>query len=238
MFYTIYQTTCLVTDKIYIGMHKTNNLSDGYLGSGIAISRAIRKYGRENFTKEILHSLDTKEVMIAKEIEIVDEDFVSRKDTYNMKVGGQGNGGWNKGISPSKETIKKLSESNRGKNKGNIPWIKGKKHTEATLQLMRRPKSEETIEKMRVAGRLRRHTEETKRKLSKINRGRITHNAESKAKIGAFNKGKITSEETKMKMRIAALTEKRIECPYCDKTGRASNMSRWHFDNCKKRDLV
>lgn len=29
-----------------------------------------------------------------------------------------------------------------------------------------------------------------------------------------------------------------IRCPHCDKQGRASNMARWHFDNCKFTKLL
>ena len=57
----IYIITNTLDGKIYIGKHSTDDLNDGYLGSGIHIKRAIKKYGKENFTKEILAYTDTKD---------------------------------------------------------------------------------------------------------------------------------------------------------------------------------
>lgn len=89
MFYTIYKITNLVNQKIYIGAHRTDNLDDGYLGSGDKIKLAVKKYGRENFIKEIL-SLHTDEAsMYLEESRIVTKDFISSDKNYNSTVGGK-----------------------------------------------------------------------------------------------------------------------------------------------------
>jgi len=52
--YYIYLTTNLINNKKYIGKH-FGELEDGYLGSGLLLQRAIEKYGKENFSKQILY---------------------------------------------------------------------------------------------------------------------------------------------------------------------------------------
>ena len=89
-FYTIYKTTNLINNKIYIGAHKTKNKDDKYMGSGVAISKAFEKYGKENFKKEILHLLNSEEEMYLKEKEIVNEEFIKLNTNYNLKLGGDG----------------------------------------------------------------------------------------------------------------------------------------------------
>lgn len=88
--YLVYKTTCLLNGKIYIGQHQTYELDDGYIGSGIALQKAIDQFGRENFKREILFDFDNFEDMDNKERELVTEEFVNREDTYNLMVGGQG----------------------------------------------------------------------------------------------------------------------------------------------------
>ena len=88
-YYAIYQTTCKVNGKIYIGQHRTNDLNDSYLGSGTLITEDIKRYGRDAFEKKILFTFDNFEEMNNKEKELVTPEFVAREDTYNRIVGGQ-----------------------------------------------------------------------------------------------------------------------------------------------------
>jgi group I intron endonuclease len=104
----IYQTTNLVNNKIYIGVHSTNDLDDGYLGSGNAIKNAVKKHGKENFSREVLYFFDTRQQAEDKEAELVTESFIARQDNYNIKTGGAS------GCLHSTETRQKISEVKKG----------------------------------------------------------------------------------------------------------------------------
>lgn len=86
----IYKTTNLVNGKIYIGAHSAETYTDRYLGSGPLIKRAIEKYGRSNFKREIIAECVSAEVMYIVESHIVNRKFVDRPDTYNLQIGGSG----------------------------------------------------------------------------------------------------------------------------------------------------
>jgi len=88
MKYTIYKTTNLINGKFYIGQHITEDENDSYIGSGTYLSNAVNKYGKENFGKDILFIFDNFDDMNNKEIEIVDEEFISKDDNYNLSLGG------------------------------------------------------------------------------------------------------------------------------------------------------
>lgn len=90
MFYYLYQITNNINGKIYVGVHKTKNINDNYMGSGKVILNAIKKYGIENFSKTILETFNSSEEMYAKEKQIVNDEFLDRKDTYNLRRGGFG----------------------------------------------------------------------------------------------------------------------------------------------------
>lgn len=132
MFYTIYQTTNKVNGKIYIGAHKTDDLNDGYLGSGKHLKRAMEKYGIDCFEKEILFLFETEELMYQKESELVNKDFIKRNDVYNMKEGGFG--GWdhvdNTGKKFSESSRKKMSIAKKQSQKGENNSFYGKRHDE------------------------------------------------------------------------------------------------------------
>lgn len=90
MFYYLYETRNILNNKIYVGVHKTEDMNDGYMGSGKVITHALAKYGVENFTKVILETFENDEDMYAREKEVVNDDFLRRKDIYNLRRGGDG----------------------------------------------------------------------------------------------------------------------------------------------------
>ena len=124
-FYTVYKITNLVNNKIYIGVHKTTNPYDNYLVSNSIIKRAIKKYGKDSFKKEILFYCDDEITMYLKEADIVNTIFVNRKDTYNIVIGGKGNSKLDSYVVDNKigihaltfeerSKISKVNQSNRG----------------------------------------------------------------------------------------------------------------------------
>ena len=104
MKYIVYQTTSKINNKIYIGVHKTENpeIFDGYLGNGVYIYRpssyenprtyfqcAVKKYGVKNFIRTIIRVFDNEEDAYKLEAELVNEEFIKRDDTYNLILGGR-----------------------------------------------------------------------------------------------------------------------------------------------------
>jgi len=85
--FIVYKTTCLINNKIYVGSDTKNK--KWYFGSGLLISSAIKKYGKQNFIKEIidtavsLEELDEKEIYWIKKL-----DACNPKIGYNISPGG------------------------------------------------------------------------------------------------------------------------------------------------------
>ncbi len=137
----VYVTTNRINGRKYLG--KCVHKKPSYLGSGIAIRHAIKLYGRDNFTKEIIYesnSLDdvsNMERKLSMEWNVVDD-----VSWYNMKPGGTG--GSLKGQRRSEETKRKISESKKGQQ----AWNKGLAGTDIV-----------------------KHREETKRKIGLSNMG-------------------------------------------------------------------
>ena len=173
--YCIYRITNLINGKTYIGQHKYKDTPyDSYMGSGVALHRAFKKYGIENFTKDIIvANIEDKETIDRLEIKYIEFERSSNGNgCYNLANGGDGNGGWNKGKHfgpPSEETRRRISESN----KGHIT-------------------TRETRKKLSEAGKGKKHgpmSEEHKIHLSEAHKGQV-----------AWNKGKHHSDETRRRI--------------------------------------
>lgn len=87
----LYKVTCKIDDSVYIGVHSTNNLNDGYKGSGTLLKRKIEKHGWDNFTKEILSHYETRKEVLAAEAAHVNHAFLKLEHVMNLVAGG---GGW------------------------------------------------------------------------------------------------------------------------------------------------
>ena len=88
--YYIYITTNLINQKRYIGKHH-GELDDDYLGSGTLLKRAIEKYGKQNFKKDILYISQSDQENSLKEKEFI-KAFNATTDPsfYNIHEGGDG----------------------------------------------------------------------------------------------------------------------------------------------------
>ena len=165
MFY-IYRITNLINGKTYIGQHYFSlGEADNYMGSGKLLKAAIKKYGEENFKKEILEvALSKFEVNILEKYYIAKERTSNKNGCYNIANGGTG--GY-----LGEEVCKRISEAHKGKThseewkkkmRGKSPWNKGKFTSE-----------------------------ETKRKISESNKGKIAWN---KGKLASKETKKKLSE--------------------------------------------
>lgn len=92
LYYLMYVTVNKINKRFYIGVHSTNKVNDGYLGSGWLLKKAIRKYGKQQFVRCILRFFENAELMYEEEGKIVDEDFFKKykRMTYNRELGGRG----------------------------------------------------------------------------------------------------------------------------------------------------
>ena len=90
---------------------KNSYIDNTYKGSGTYLRRALKKYGTDNFNRETLFIYKSREKALLKEAEIVNLEFVARKNTYNIKTGGEG------GCIRSEETKRRISKANQNREK-------------------------------------------------------------------------------------------------------------------------
>lgn len=89
MVHTVYKTINIVNHHYYVGVHKTNDPQDDYLGSGKILKRAVAKYGRESFVKQILVQCATAEEAFAIEQRVIN-NYWGDPMCYNLVKGGHG----------------------------------------------------------------------------------------------------------------------------------------------------
>ena len=181
----VYRTTNLVNGKFYIGKDQKNDPS--YLGSGRRFKLAVKKYGKENFQKEILEyctadNIDEREIYWIKVTNAIQEG-------YNISTGGTGG------------DLGPVGNAKRAKS------LKGKKQTQVTIEKRKEAlKDREHTWGDKISESMtgktwkqsRPRSEEHRQKLSKANTGK-THSKETIAKLSEKQKGKSPGNVGKFK---------------------------------------
>lgn len=85
-----YKIVNKINGHFYYGIHSTYNIDDGYMGSCTNIRNAIKKFGIENFEKEILKEFPSRQKLLEYEKEIVNKILIKDKSCYNISIGGSG----------------------------------------------------------------------------------------------------------------------------------------------------
>ena len=209
MKFILYKIVNIQNGKFYIGVHRTNDVNDDYMGSGTLIKRAIKKHGVENFKKEILEFFETEDEMLKREEEIVTYEFIKENNVYNIMPGG-----------------------NYGSEKRNGLTFKNKHHTQKSKDKIRkksigRHHTIETKEKI---------SQNNFSKNDPVRHLAIVKKAGSMIKTETHRKNiseALKRRYEKDKPNVGLIREK-LKCPKCGKLGAKNVMVRWHFEKCRK----
>ena len=163
-YHYIYKTTCNVTGRYYIGMHSTDNLNDGYMGSGKRLWFSLKYHGKENHTKEILEFLPSRALLKEREKELVNKELLSDGLCMNLKEGGDGG-------FLNEEHMMKCSKA------GNLAFKEKLEHDKEFFK-KRSEKYSDLIKKTHSSGKIKyntfegkQHSIETKQKMSESSKG-------------------------------------------------------------------
>jgi group I intron endonuclease len=212
IYYYLYEVTNLVNGKTYIGQHITQDLEDGYLGSGEALKSAIKKYGRDKFKREILLFARNQQALNILEMMAVTPEFCEQKDNYNLKEGG------NSGR-PNPETREKMRKKKLGPRNHNYGKAK-------TL---------EWKAKVGAANRGKIHTEESRLKMSLARIGK-RHTEKTKQKIGAASSALLRTKDHKRK--IGESNAKHFPDVYNIYTGEECRENFNLTEFCRKKKII
>lgn len=211
----------------------TNIFEQGYVGVTGRFQRRIREHSKLNTNPHLAYAIKKYgwDNLVKEQVIIADEDYCLEMET---KLRPKLSIGWNVVMGGGMPPLSK-----KGQGLGKTPWNKGlawsddikQKLSVGVAKLWENPEYRQSMSdahKGKTSGRKgRKNSEEHRKKISIGNTGRVS-------KL----KGVSISEEHKAKL-LATMKAQSWVCPHCDKTGKGIHTAnRWHFDNCKKKELI
>lgn len=196
VFMYIYKTTNLINGKIYIGQScKESSKSKSYIGGGTLLALAIKKYGKENFSKEILKD----DIKTRKKLDIFEKAYIRKFNSCDMNVG--------------YNILEGAAIGFNCVNPSTVPYVALKISQSLKSKGIRPPTNEKIKSKIlaSLVGNKRRlgcpHTEESKTKIKKSNKGK--HEVIVQYQFNAnTNKNRVWTEEMKDKIRQSNMNRK------------------------------
>ena len=206
----VYKITNTVNNKAYIGIsvHEPTKgrIKNHLSGRGNRIiANAVKKYGKDAFTYEVLEENVFDEFLPDLEVAYIANFNTVAPNGYNLTSGGD------KHKKLSAETRRKLSEAKRGENNHYFGKVLSAEHRRKLSEAQKgkkhynfgKTRSTETRRKLSEANKGKKHSAETRRKMSEAAKGK-TFSEETRRKLSEANKGKKHSAETRRKMSEAA----------------------------------
>lgn len=174
--YKIYLITNIKNNKQYVGVTKflIEKRFSQHTKRGFHLTEAIRKYGKNSFSINLIEEVETAERAYELEMYYILQYNTKVPNGYNLTDGGDGIFGWEATEEYRKECSERVKELHKQKKVG----MYGKTHTKETKEKMKesakevertwligRKHSPETIEILRQKNIGRKHTEESKQKI-------------------------------------------------------------------------
>lgn len=204
-----YKITNTINKKYYFGIRSTDKEieNDKYFGSGTALRKAVVKYGKENFIKEVIANYPTRKEASDHEARVVTLELIQLEECYNCKTGGDNEFTFNHTENAKskirlhhKGSTHNMSIEWREKNKKTAEKNKGRRHTV------------EAIEKITRAGTGRKMSNsciENRKEYWKNNPDKLKEKADKMARTRIERGSYEHTDETKLKIKQ---TVKRSKC--------------------------
>ena len=239
----VYKITNCINGKIYVGIHKHcgPEIDFRYWAGGIMINRALEKYGKNNFQRDIIEWCYSKEELNNKEEYWIKKlDCCNPEVGYNIAAGGSHNGGNQFGHKTAEQTRQKISLANKGR-KVSIEARRNLSISHTGLK-----QSKETIAKRLEKTRGRTRTAEQRERMSQGCKTRVYVNICQKC--GKEFRASINTQKYCVDCRIKQIEEreklhknsnvKHLVCKMCNKMFEAHSSTKRLCIDCEIQQII